>query len=214
MATPVLAILLIAQMGCSTHGGDAGGRHMATDAVPYDSLKLVLEAVYDADQAIRQELLASWGTDVGKIFSRMRQIDSMNQLKVQTILSTYGWLPKTKVGEKASDAIFLVVQHGGEELIRENLPALKKQAQKNEAKATHAAMMADRLLMYEGKKQIYGTQASGDTTGRGFVWPVNNPERVNQLRREAGFELTVEENAERLGVRYDPTRELPDATND
>ncbi|WP_257657860.1 DUF6624 domain-containing protein [Parapedobacter lycopersici] len=211
---PGLLILLIAQTSCSTLSDDTGGQNMATDSVPYDSLRLVLEAVYDADQAIRQELIASWGGDVGKLFSGMAQIDSVNQMKVKTILSAYGWLPQTKVGEKASDAIFLVVQHGGEELIREHLPHLKKQVKQNEAKATHAAMMEDRLLMYEGKKQIYGTQASGDTTGGGFVWPIKDPERVNQLRREKGFDLTVEENAERLGVRYNPKQELPKAVKD
>ncbi len=76
----------------------------------------------------------------------------------------------------------------------------------------HAAMMEDRLLMYEGKKQIYGTQASSSSmsNGKSFIWPIQNPKKVNQLRKEAGFDLTVEENAKRLGTVYNPDEELPE----
>jgi hypothetical protein len=32
---------------------------------------------------------------------------------------------------------------------------------------------------------------------------------VNRLRKEAGFDLTVEENAKRLGAIYSPDEKLP-----
>jgi len=70
-------------------------------------------------------------------------------------------------------------------------------------------MMEDRLLTYEGKKQIYGTQA-GDSTGAPYVWPIKDPDRVNELRKAAGFGLTLEENAERLDAIYNPKQELPE----
>lgn len=35
-----------------------------------------------------------------------------------------------------------------------------------------------------------------------FVWPIKDAETVNQRRKEAGFELTVEENAKRLNTKY------------
>ncbi len=68
------------------------------------------------------------------------------------------------------------------------------------------AMMLDRDLMGQGKSRIYGTQA----TCRKFkkikdeciVWPIKNPGKVNERRKEAGFPTTVEENATRLGVVY------------
>src|SRR5690606_18934087 len=179
-----------------------------TDSIPYDSLRTVLEEIHDTDQGIRIELMEGLGGNVGDLFRRMAQVDSVNRVKINRILSDYGWLPQSKVGEKATSAIFFVVQHGGKEMIQENLPTLQKLASENEAKTTHAAMMEDRLLMYEGKKQIYGTQASGDTTGASYVWPIKDPERVNELRKAAGFDLTVEENADRLDAIYDPEQEL------
>jgi hypothetical protein len=35
-----------------------------------------------------------------------------------------------------------------------------------------------------------------------IIWPLKNPEKVNQLRQEAGFENTVEENAKRMNIDY------------
>ncbi|MEO0333545.1 MAG: hypothetical protein AAF223_17985, partial [Bacteroidota bacterium] len=82
-----------------------------------------------------------------------------------------------------------------------------------EANATSAAMMEDRVLMYEGKKQLYGSQASGrpkeDGSSEYFIWPIENPEEVNQRRAKVGFNSTVEENAARMNAIYNPNEELP-----
>lgn len=202
--------------GCGQGTDPSKLQSNTADSVPYDSLRVVLEEIYDADQGIRIELMDALGGHVdegghvGELFGRMAQIDSVNRIKMDRILSDYGWLPQSKVGEKAASAIFFVVQHGGQEMIQQHLPALQKLARENEAKTTHAAMMEDRLLMKQGKKQIYGTQASGDTTGASYIWPIADPERVNERRKAAGFELTVEENAERLDAVYNSKQELPE----
>jgi len=181
------------------------------EKVPYDSLRIVLEKVYDSDQGIRKKLMASSGTGFGKLVRQMQEIDSLNRYQVTAILEEYGWLSKSKIGEKASDAIFYAVQHAEPDLMKAHLPELKKLARRKEAKATHAAMMEDRILMYEGKKQKYGTQAtSTGPDNRSVIWPVEKPRKVNKLRRKAGFELTVEENAKRLDAVYNPDEKLPD----
>lgn len=68
-------------------------------------------------------------------------------------------------------------------------------------------MMQDRLLMEQNKEQIYGTQGAGRKIGETeewfqFIWPIKNPEKVNELRKEMGFELCVEENAKRMNIDY------------
>ena len=76
---------------------------------------------------------------------------------------------------------------------------------KNELPKTLVAMMEDRLLVQEGKEQIYGTQGSGFNTKNGWtmiIHPIKNPEKVNKLRKKVGFTETVEENAKRLGIDY------------
>jgi hypothetical protein len=205
--------LLLTLTGGNTQARDLRHvRFFSQHPIPYDSLKQVLETIYDSDQDIREKMGSAWGDQLGKLIFQMQKIDSANQVLVKSILNKYGWLPQSKVGEKAADAIFYVVQHADTELIRKYLPVLKNLAGQKEAKMTHASMMEDRLLMYEGKKQIYGTQATSRlrTDGSGAIWPVQNPSKVNQLRKEAGFGLTVEENAKRLNAIYDPNEKLPE----
>lgn len=187
-----------------------------TSDIPYDSLRVVLEEVYDEDQGVREEIMQSIqeGESMDpSLVARMNHTDSINQIRVNHLLERYGWLPQSQIGEKAASALFLVIQHADVETMRSYLPDLKEMVELDEADATSAALMEDRILMYDGKKQIYGTQASGrqkeDGTTEYFVWPIENPEKVNQLRAEVGFGMTVEENAKRLNATYNPNEKLP-----
>jgi hypothetical protein len=67
-------------------------------------------------------------------------------------------------------------------------------------------MMLDRDLMDQGKEQIYGTQGTCRQLKNGvqecFIWPIQEPKKVNARRKNAGFEMTVEDNAKRLGIEY------------
>ena len=76
---------------------------------------------------------------------------------------------------------------------------------------TLVAMMQDRLLMYQEKEQIYGTQGSGreiinsETNKKewfSFIWPIKNPKSINVLRKSVGFKTTIEEYAKVLDIDY------------
>lgn len=118
-----------------------------------------------------------------------------------------------KVGEKASDGMFYVLQHTVDlDVFRRYLPSIKDLAKKGDTKSWYAALIEDRLLVHERKKQIYGSQVvtrPQKYQGKYFVWPIQNPNKVNELRKEVGLELTVEENAKRLDAIYNPNEELP-----
>ena len=198
-------------------------KHADVDAqsqsnVNYDSLRIVLEKMYDEDQEIRRILIDSIGLDspeAGKYFNLMATIDNRNKINIESILVKYGWIEKSKIGEKASEAIFYTVQHTDLEFIQRFFPQFKTLADKGEASPKLCAMMEDRLLMWQGKKQIYGTQANNslrpDKTYA--VWPIENPAEVNELRKKKGFETTVEENAKKLNAEYDPAEKLPAVKN-
>jgi len=181
------------------------------EAVPNDSLKIALEIILQEDQGVRKKLSTTPPSERMQLFREMRQIDSVNQVKVKAILNRYGWLPQSKVGEKAADALFFVVQHADTDLMEKYLPELQRLAQQGEARKTHAAMMEDRILMNRRKKQIYGTQAFSNqlTQGRFLIWPIADYPNVNKRRQEAGFDTTVEENAKRLNSIYNPSEIIP-----
>ncbi|MBN2484385.1 MAG: hypothetical protein JXB34_00280, partial [Bacteroidales bacterium] len=143
----------------------------------YDSLSIVLENIGDRDQSIRKKLVDSLqeGTpEFRDCISQMVQIDNENREILLQILEKYGWLPQSKIGEKASESIFYVLQHSNILLIEKYYPQLDSLAKISEANPKHAAMMMDRLLMSKGKKQIYGTQASSTlrADGKPAIWPI------------------------------------------
>ena len=83
---------------------------------------------------------------------------------------------------------------------------IKKAAEQNELPFSLYAMMLDRQLMRDGKEQVYGTQAMTKKLKNGnmesFIWPIKDPLQVNRLRKEAGFDTTVEQNAKRFNIVY------------
>ncbi len=179
--------------------------------INYDSLTTVLESVYDRDQGIRRTLADSIGYDspqAPEYFSRMRKIDDENQEILLPILEKYGWIPRSKIGEKASGAIFLAIQYSDITFRDKYFPQLDSLAKVGEANKSDAAMMEDRLLMDKRLKQKYGTQVIQLEAGR-TVWPIAEPDKVDSLRKAVGFELSVYENAQRLNAVYDPELALP-----
>jgi len=75
---------------------------------------------------------------------------------------------------------------------------MKEAGKKDEIPFRMVAMMEDRYLMDQGKEQIYGTQGSMMIGSYPMIWPIKDPETVNERRREAGFSMDIEEYARRL----------------
>lgn len=204
----LIILLLITSLSCY---GQA--TRQTTHKPNYDSLRVVLEEMVYKDQNIRRILIDSVGLDsphAGTYIKQMQQIDADNQIKLKVILDKYGWIEQSKIGNKAAEAFFYIVQHSGIELMEKWFPEFKRLASIGEADKTACAMMEDRLLMWKGKKQIYGSQAS--TFGKDkklAIWPIEDPKHVNKRRKEMGFELTVEDNAKRLNAIYNENQQLP-----
>jgi hypothetical protein len=182
-------------------------------ATNYDSLRTVLEKMVDQDQNIRRILVDSVGIDspnAGPFLKRMMDIDAENQKNIRLILNRYGWIGQSKIGTKAADAFFYTIQHSDSTLMIKWFPEFKRLADIGEADKVGCAMMEDRLLMRKGKKQIYGTQATIFRDDRKLaIWPIEDSKNVNERRKKIGFDLTVEENADRLKAIYNEDEQLP-----
>lgn len=182
-------------------------------------LKKNLESILLKDQGIREivngnlsgerkaELLEKMKLDErdiegNKVFSVMREIDSVNLIKVERIIKVHGYPGKALVGEPANKAVFYVIQHSDK--IDQYLPLIRKAAEEGEIANTSLAMMEDRNLMDKGLEQIYGTQIKGQADKEGewiyFLWPVKDPEKVNSLRKNMGIKSTVEEYLDRMDM--------------
>lgn len=141
---------------------------------------------------------------------QLNATDALNQTRIKAIIRQYGYPGKTLVGEPTNEAAWYVIQHSSE--IDDYLPQIKKAARKGELPYHLYAQMLDRQLMRDGKPQRYGTQAlsynvtnpqTGQREGQPpFIWPIKDPQQVNERRKKAGFPTTVEANAARMGIPY------------
>jgi len=188
-------------------------------------LKQELDSIYTEDQHYRELLFSDQlknNTDsiaavykvdkkdlVNYLMTHLKNADSTNMARVEELIRQYGYPGKKLVGTPTNEAVFFVIQHS--QHIDQYLPLIKKAADEGELPFHLYAMMLDRSLMYNGKEQLYGTQAkgfqmtdpqSGKKIFTTIIWPVKDAANVNALRKQAGFEQTIEQNAKRLGVDY------------
>ena len=133
----------------------------------------------------------------GDLWKMQVIIDSANMVFVEKIFNTKGYPGKSMVGEPTNTAAWYVLQHNPDKIFQ-YLPLIKKAGKENELPMKLVAMMEDRYLMHEGKPQIYGTQGRTENNGENFIWPIENPESVNERRKKAGFDKTIEEYAKDL----------------
>ncbi|HEX8456398.1 MAG TPA: DUF6624 domain-containing protein [Pyrinomonadaceae bacterium] len=133
------------------------------------------------------------------------QIDARNIARLEDIIKRHGWPGKSLVGEEASKAAFLILQHSDLRRQEKYLPLLKKAARKGDALPADVAMLEDRILVGRGKKQIYGTQVhSGtDTGGKLVLLPIENEEHVDKRRASVGL-IPLKEYLKHFGIEYKP----------
>lgn len=189
------------------------------------SLKKELDSMFVLDQVYRATLMhdidsqksdsLSTVYNVPKeqlpayLASLQANLDSSNQNRLKQIIQQYGYPGKSLVGEPTNGHVFYMLQHFSS--YADFLPLIKQAAEKGEITSRLYAIMLDRSLADAGKAQIYGTQAkskiitnaqTGQKESKLFIWPVLDPAKVNNLRKAAGLEETVEETSKRLGFEY------------
>ncbi|HFK5543786.1 TPA: DUF6624 domain-containing protein [Elizabethkingia anophelis] len=161
-----------------------------------NDIRLKLLDVQSKDQSIRliyQELKKTYTDDSDLVKSaseKMKKIDLENVDIVTKIIDKYGWLGKDKIGKEANETLFLGIQHIDDLVVQSKyLPAIKDAVKKGNAEPWHLAFLTDRILMNQGKKQIYGTQKiitkNPETS---YIIPLENPEKVDELRKEIGLD--------------------------
>ena len=132
------------------------------------------------------------------------RIDSLNVVFIESVFKKYGYPGKSMVDTPANEAAWYIIQHSNK--IHQYIDLIKKAADEHELPFHLYAMMLDRDLMDLGKEQMYGTQISchkfKSITDECIVWPIKDPAKVNERRKQAGFPNTVEQNATRFGVVY------------
>jgi hypothetical protein len=151
-------------------------------------LRRELLAMREADLRVRDELAQAGELDSG-YHPRMELVHRQNAERLRAIVGEHGWPGTALVGADAAEAAWLVVQHsiGEPGMQREYLPMLLEAATRGEIPRWQPAYLADRICFFEGRPQIYGTHSDWNDAGLMAIYPLESPERVNELRAGVGL---------------------------
>jgi hypothetical protein len=110
-----------------------------------------------------------------------------NEKRLLELLDLYGWPTAASVTEYAAAGAALIINHTTYEIRSRYFPMLEEAFRQGEAQPLRYAKMRDRLLVEEGKKQLYGTQLKYENSER-IPYPIEQPEYVDSRRAEIGLE--------------------------
>ncbi len=177
-----------------------------------DSLITKLDTIYQQDQKYRKQLmeilnkLERTDSDKLEIISLLDIInkkDSINLSEIKKILDKDGWLGSDVIGEQGNKTLFLVIQHADLETQIKYLPMMLDAVKLGNANGQDIALLKDRIALRQGERQIYGSQVYKNyDTGESYVYPVVEPEKVNERRAEVGLE-PIEEYLKHLDMIWD-----------
>ncbi|MDN5204621.1 hypothetical protein QQ008_24730 [Fulvivirgaceae bacterium BMA10] len=109
-----------------------------------------------------------------------------NEKRLIELLNKYGWPTASGVTEYAAAGAALIINHSTYEVRAKYFPMLEAAFKKGEAQPLRYAKMKDRLLVEEGKEQLYGTQIKFENLIR-KPHPIKDPEYVDKRRAEIGL---------------------------
>jgi hypothetical protein len=168
------------------------GNLVAQTIIDTTSIKTELNLILDRDQKTRT------GKDS---VAFVNYIDSCNLVQVEALIAKYGGLGKSFVGVRGNQTVFLVIQHAGIATQEKYLPVMQKSVDEGESSAGDFALLQDRVLMRQGKKQIYGSQVVFNKTGGQEFFAIEDEKNVNIRRVKAGLQ-PLEEYAKYFGIDY------------
>lgn len=173
---------------------------------PNPELREELLAMMAEDQAVRTGV-ASPGDDrtADELFAAWPQVDADNALRMAEILDEFGWPGWSLVGEDGALAAWVLIQHAdfNIDLQKRGLAMMTAAVEADDADPSDLAYLIDRVLVAEGRPQLYGTQLGVDADGEVAPrTPIEDEANVDRRRAEMGLgplEAYYEEFREAVG---------------
>ncbi len=147
-----------------------------------------LQEIGRSDQEVRYEFLAAYNAQprnqalVDSLVAQMQRVDSINQCAISEILDTRGFAGRDKVGD-ASAVYWLVIQHAPVEMQKKYFPLFVEAMERGDLARSQVAMMDDRIAMFEGRPQKYGSQIVENDRGERVIYQLLDPAQVDVWRK-------------------------------
>ncbi len=124
--------------------------------------------------------LAAW--------KKVEALDAANREWLKGVISKHGWPGKSLVGEDGTHAAWLLVQHADNDrpFQKKCLELMKEAVKQGESSGSDLAYLTDRVLVGEGKEQLYGTQLT-QKDGKFVPQPIEDAPQVDARRKAVGL---------------------------
>jgi len=181
-----------------------GGITTETSDNPITQALLDMRQKEQALQAKIDEATDKFG-DEQALFELDEQQQKMNvehMTKLEDLMSSADWISSKKYGKTACEQALSIMKNASGERLEPHLDVILKAAENGEANPAQVAYVHDKVLMYQGKKQLYGTQiAFNEKKGINDVYPIQDEANVDKRRAEVGLEPLA--NAlKKMGIKY------------
>ena len=156
-------------------------------------LRRRLQMIMKTDQEVRIVFLAAHNRQPhdsiaeAEALHEMQRVDKLNQEQICKILDSRGFVGSDKVGN-AVGTFWAVIQHSDINIQKKYLPLFREAAQRGDIAKESVAMMEDRINMFEGKPQRYGSQIEEDEFGNSRLYQLLDESKVDEWRSEMGME--------------------------
>ena len=121
------------------------------------------------------------------LVEKMQQVDAENRRWLETVVDKQGWPLISQVGKSGAQGAFMIAQHAtADRAFQKKCLALMQAAPKGEVALPDVALLTDRVLLADGKKQKYGSQVER-RNGKWVPRPTTEPDRLDVRRAEMGL---------------------------
>jgi hypothetical protein len=152
-----------------------------------ESLEKALLDMEAFDQSVRAELTASGDLNAA-YHPRLEEVHRTHSSRLRQIIAVFGWPGIALVGEKGATAAWRIALHSFSEppFMRQCRDLIDAASQQNDVPRWQFAIIDDRIRVYEGRPQRYGTQLRMGPQGL-EPHPLENESRINSMRMQAGL---------------------------
>lgn len=151
-------------------------------------------ALKNADLALRDKLVQSGQLNEG-YNEEMKALHNRNAKILTNIIDTLGYPTIDKVGKEANEATWLVIQHSIEqpEFMKKCVSLLENLVGEDKTYLKNLAYLTDRIAVFEGKPQRYGTQFDWDENQHLSPNLFDDLSKVNERRKAIGLNSLEEQ---------------------
>jgi len=129
-------------------------------------------------------------------------IDGVNNPRIRKIISDFGYPTQKLIGKQAMESFHILIQHQDFDL------ELQEECSKNcDFEPKLKAYLIDRVLVNNGRKQIYGTQFRRDKNLNSVPRPIEDIKNLDKRRKLVGLGPFKQE-WERMKKRAEETKNM------